>query len=371
MRFFLSAGEASGDLHAGELIAALRRHDPEASFTFLGGDCMTAASGGTEPVIHFRDMAYMGFSEVLRHLGDIRRNMSQAKEALRESRPDALILVDYPSFNLRLAENAARLDIPVYYYISPKLWAWKAWRLKAIRRLVRRVFSILPFEVEWFGRRGYEVDYVGNPSVEEVDRRLASISRSCNSDSKPILALVPGSREGELRCNLPIMAEVARRHPELHPIIAAAPALPRELYARYGGEGIETVEGSSLELMHRACAALVTSGTATLECALAGTPQVALYRSGGSKLLYKLFRPLIRVPWVTLPNLIAGREIIPEMLMHRCTPELVDEELCKIIGEESSGRTAQIEGYADMRCRLGTTPAADTAASLLISDLKK
>lgn len=367
MRYFLSVGEASGDLHAGELIAEISRLDPQAGFAFLGGDNMTAASGGTAPVIHYRDMAYMGFSEVLRHLPDIGRNMKIAREALASFRPDALILVDYPSFNLRLAEYAAKLGIPVYYYISPKLWAWKAWRLKAIRRLVRRVFSILPFEEQWFADRGYKVDYVGNPSVEEVDRRIAAARPipSTDADSRPILALIPGSREGELRCNLPIMAEVARRHPELRPIIAAAPSLARELYSRYGGEGIEIAEGSTLEVMKSARAALVTSGTATLECALCATPQVVLYRSGGSKILYKLFRPLIRVPWVSLPNLIAGREVIPEMLMYRCTPDLVDAELRKIL----EGHSGQLEGYAEMRSRLGTRPAAATAARLLIDDL--
>lgn len=371
MRYFVSAGEASGDLHAGELMAAIAKADPEAAFAFLGGDCMSAAAGGVAPVIHYRDMAYMGFSEVIRHLPDVGRNLRRAREAIDAFAPDALILVDYPSFNLRLAAYASERGIPVYYYISPKLWAWKSWRLKAIRRTVRRVFSILPFEEEWFGRRGYKVDYVGNPSVEEVDRRIAAARDLPNpsGDPRPILALVPGSREGELRCNLPIMAEVARRHPGMRAVIAVAPALDRELYDKYGGEGIELAEGSTLEVMKSARAALVTSGTATLECALCGTPQVVLYRSGGSKILYKLFRPLIRVPWVSLPNLIAGREVIPEMLMYRCTPDLVDAELRSILSD-GNGRDRQLKGYTDMRRRLGTRPAAATAASLLVADLK-
>lgn len=369
MRYFISAGEASGDLHAGELITQLRQCDAGADFAFLGGDCMTAATGGIAPVIHYRDMAYMGFSEVLRHLPDVGRNLKRAREALASFRPDALILVDYPSFNLRLAKYATTLGIPVYYYISPKLWAWKAWRLKTIRRLVRRVYSILPFEEEWFARRGYTVDYVGNPSVEEVERRIASLPENVSStDVKPILALVPGSRAGEIRCNLPIMTEVARRHPELHPVIAAAPAIAPALYAACGGNGIELVQASTLEVMKGATAALVTSGTATLECALCSTPQVVLYRSGGSKILYKLFRPLIRVPWVSLPNLIAGREVIPEMLMYRCTPDLVDAELRTILTPE--GRDRQLEGYREMRRRLGDRPAAETAARLLTADIR-
>ena len=174
MKYFFSAGEASGDLHAGELIKAIAGIDPDAGFAFLGGDCMTAAAGGISPVIHYRDMAYMGFCEVIRHLPDVGRNLRRAREAIDSFAPDALVLVDYPSFNLRLARYAASRGIAVYYYISPKLWAWKSWRLKAIRRDVRRVFSILPFEEEWFAARGYKVDYVGNPSVEEVDRRIAA-----------------------------------------------------------------------------------------------------------------------------------------------------------------------------------------------------
>lgn len=377
MRYFISAGEASGDLHGGELIARLRERDPEAEFAFLGGDNMSSAAGGVAPVIHYRDMAFMGFSEVIRHLGDIGRNMRVAREALASYRPDGLILIDYPSFNLRLAREAKALGIPVFYYISPKLWAWKAWRLRTIRRVVARLYSILPFEVEWFGKRGYEVEYVGNPSVEEVDRRLAALDGrsveaiASGSDRRPVLALIPGSREGELRCNLPVMAEVARRHPELRPLIAMAPALPGELYDRYGGEGIERVSGATLDLMKSARAALVTSGTATLECALAGTPQVALYRSGGSRLLFKLFRPVIRVPWVTLPNLIAGREVIPEMLMYRCTPDLVDAELSKLIDGDIGGAAAQKEGYGEMRRRLGSEPAAATAAARIIAELRK
>ncbi len=372
MRFFISAGEASGDLHGGELIAALRRLDPEARFAFLGGDNMSAAAGGVAPVIHFRDMAFMGFSEVIRHLGDVGRNMRLARQALADFRPDALILIDYPSFNLRLAREAKARGIPVFYYISPKLWAWKSWRLKSIRRLVTRLFSILPFEVEWYGKRGYDVEYVGNPSVEEVDRKLSALaaeSEPDDADPRPILALIPGSREGELRCNLPVMAEVARRHPELRPVIAMAPALDEALYDRYGGGGIERIGGATLPLMRRARAALVTSGTATLECALAGTPQVALYRSNGSRLIFTLFRRVIRVPWVTLPNLIAGREVIPEMLLHRCTPALVDAELTQLLAEDSSERLSQLEGYAEMRRRLGATPAAATAAARIIAHL--
>ena len=371
MRYFLSAGEASGDLHAGELIGAIAQNDPEAVFAFLGGDCMSAAAGGVEPVIHYRDMAYMGFCEVIRHLPDVGRNLRRARGAIDSFGPDALILIDYPSFNLRLADYASARGIPVYYYISPKLWAWKSWRLKAIRRKVRRVFSILPFEEDWFARRGYEVDYVGNPSVEEVDRRIAAAHELPNpsGDPRPVLALVPGSREGEIRCNLPVMSEVARRHPEMRAVIAVAAALPRELYMNYGGEGIELAEGTTLEVMRSARAALVTSGTAPLECALCGTPQVVLYRSGGSKILYKMFRPLIRVPWVSLPNLIAGREVIPEMLMYRCTPDLVDSELQAILPDGKNRRTQQ-DGYSTMRRRLGSRRAAATAASLLVADLR-
>lgn len=372
MHYFISVGEPSGDLHASELMDAIRRADPEARFTFLGGDLM-ASVAGHEPVIHYRRMAFMGFSEVLRNLKVIRANFRTAIAALRASRPDAFIAVDYPSFNLKLAKEARSLGIPVFYYISPKVWAWKAWRVKQLRRYVDRVLSILPFEVDYFSDKGVRVSYVGNPSQEEVDRKLAAAGsredfcrQHALDPSRPILALVPGSRRGEIRNNLPIMDAVAARHADFQAVIAAAPSISAEFYSTYSH--LARVEADTFRLMHFADAALVTSGTATLECALAGTPQVVCYRANGSRLSYNIMKRLIKVPFVSLPNLIAGREVIPEMLVHLCTVNAVDRELSDIL-PGAPGRQRQLDGYCHMRTRLGTDTAAATAARIIISDL--
>lgn len=374
MNYFISAGEPSGDLHASALIAALRRHDPEARFTFLGGDMM-AREAGCEPVIHYRRMAFMGFSEVLRNLRTIAGNFGMAKKAIDESFPDCLILVDYPSFNLKLAKYAKSKGLPVFYYISPKVWAWKAWRVKTMRKYIDRVLSILPFEVDFFSGRGLKVSYVGNPSQEEIDARLAEagtvaefLKKHRLSADKPLLALVPGSRRGEIRNNLPIMDAVARRHPDLQPVIAVAPGIDPEFYEVYSD--YPRIEGDTFMLMHFAEAALVTSGTATLECALAGTPQVACYRANGSKLSYNIMKYLIKCNYITLPNLIADSPVIAEMLVHLCTVDAVDRELSDILLGQP-GRDRQLQGYAEIRRRLGNDTAADTAASIIINDLRK
>lgn len=365
MRYFISAGEASGDIHAAELMHAIKGKDPEATFTFLGGDAMAEAAE-SKPVIHIRDMAFMGFSEVLRNLGRIRRNFARARQALKESHADALIIVDYPGFNLKFADTAARQGLPVYCYISPKVWAWKSWRVRKMRRLLRKVLSILPFEPGWFAKRGVEVEYVGNPSVEEIDRRIAATT-PLESD-KPILALVPGSRRGEIRCNLPIMAAVAALHPEMKPLIAGAPGISPTLYGTIA-PGIEVVTGQTTALMLSARAALVTSGTATLECALCATPQVACYRANGSAVSYHLMSLLIKIPFVTLPNLVAEEEVIPELLVHKCTVESVNKHLSALL-PEGAERAAQLEGYGRMRKKLGTRRAAISAAEAIVSDLK-
>lgn len=363
MHFFISAGEASGDLHAADLIGAIRKECPEARFTFLGGDEM-ARQAGHQPLIHYRRMAYMGFIEVIKNLRNVAANLHVARQAINSERPDAVILVDYPSFNLRLAREAYRLGIPVFYYISPKVWAWKEHRVTKLRQLTTRILSILPFEVDWYrSRHGMEVDYVGNPSVAEVDRRLAQFTPISSPDGRPILALVPGSRRAEVLSNLPVMIEVARRHPELCPIIAAAPGLPAELFDRF--PGIHRVEGTTFELMASAKAALVTSGTATLEAALIGVPQVVCYRNNGSRLAYHLFRHILHIDYVSLPNLIVGREIVAEKLLHHCNADEVDAALTPLLTDAG----AQQAGYAEMRRILGSASAPDTAASIILSHL--
>lgn len=372
MHYFISAGEPSGDLHASALIAELRRLDPEATFTFLGGDLMAEAAG-SDPVIHYRRMAFMGFSEVLRNLRTIFGNLSVAKKALRESKCDALILVDYPSFNLKLAKEADKIGLPVFYYIAPKVWAWKEWRVKSLRRYVRRVLSILPFEEAYFADKGVDAVYVGNPSREEIDSRIALLPpkaefiRKYGLEDRPILALVPGSRRGEIKNNLPIMGAVARRHPDFQAVVAGAPGMSPEFYRQFSD--LPVVEGATFDLMCHAEAAMVTSGTATLECALAGTPQVVCYRANGVKLSYNIMKHLLKIKYVSLPNLVTDSEIVPEMLVHLCTVDSVDAELTAIL-PGGSRRDKQLEGYRRLRQTLGTHTAAATAAATIIETLR-
>lgn len=372
MIYMLSAGEASGDLHASQLIKALRAADSAARFCFLGGDLMAEAAE-TAPLIHYRDMAYMGFGDVIRHLPQVRRNLAAATSLLHRVKPDALILVDYPSFNLRIAAEAAKLNIPVFYYISPKIWAWKEWRVKDIKRLCRSVLSILPFEPDFYASHGYDrCVYVGNPSVEEIDARLAAAPtvegfREKNGLSYlPIIAIVPGSRVSEIRSNLPIMLEAMRPLAgKYQAVIAEAPGMDPQIYP----DGVKRVAGQTTDLMAVAAAALVTSGTASLEAALARTPQVVCYRHSGSRIFYSVMERVLKIKYVSLPNLIADAPVVPELLLHKCTPAAVAGALIDILLGRS-GRAAQLRGYDLVRERLGNTPAAATAAANIIGSLK-
>ncbi|MDE5572870.1 MAG: lipid-A-disaccharide synthase [Muribaculaceae bacterium] len=373
MHYFISAGEASGDLHAADLIKELKAADPDASFTFLGGDKMAEASG-RGPLIHYREMAYMGFVNVAMNLKKVLTNLSTAQNALIAVKPDCLILVDYPSFNLRLAETAYNRKIPVYYYISPKVWAWKENRVKTMKRLIKRIFSILPFETAYFAKKGIDVKYVGNPSLHEVDRKLAKLPsetefrQSHGLGSQKTIALLPGSRVGAIKDNLPIMVRAVANITDYQPVIAASPAIDTELYESLA-PGIKFISDSTFELLAFARAAVVTSGTATLEAALIGTPQVVVYRSVGSKIVYGIFERILKIDYVSLPNLIMNKEIIPELLMHHCTPKEIQSYLTPLLGETPM-RKRMIENYADMRSKLGTTDPAKETATTIVNDLK-
>ncbi|MCM1021934.1 MAG: lipid-A-disaccharide synthase [Muribaculum sp.] len=379
MKYFICAGEASGDLHASHLIKALKEYDPNAEFAFLGGDMMQK-SAGCKPLIHYREMAYMGFSEVLRHLPQVLGNLRQARNMLSEFRPNALILVDYPSFNLKLAAYAHNKGIPVYYFISPKVWAWKEHRVKQIKRYVNRVFSILPFEIEFYqNRHNYQAIYVGNPSVREVSSQIANLplrnefARYCNlNPENQWVALVPGSRKGEIRNNLPVMlkafCEATKNRYGIEPVVTAAPGIDDEFYKAYLPNEVKLLRDQTLGLMHYSQAALVTSGTATLECALAGTPQVVCYRANGQKISYKIMERLLKVNYVSLPNLIANQPIIPEMLVHRCTPKLVSAQLEPLLSDTNQ-RHAQLNGYKTMKSILGSNDCFATTAEIITADL--
>lgn len=372
MHYFLIAGEASGELHASALMHALRERDPEARFTFLGGDLM-AAEAGCAPVVHYRDMAFMGFVDVIMNLGQIRRNYRAAREAISTSGADCLILIDYPSFNLDMAAFVRKLGMPVFYFISPKVWAWKEYRVKTIRRLVDRMLCILPFEVEFYRRHGMEVDYVGNPSVSEVKSRLDAAPAldeflSDNSlDRRPIIALLPGSRKGEIKDNLPVMAEAVSSFPDFRPVIAGAPGLDTGFYSSL--TSLPVLHDATYALLRHCRAALVTSGTATLETALAGVPQVVLYRSVGWKLSYEIMKHILKVRYVSLPNLIADEEIVPEMLLHLCTPDLVKAKLAPLL-DDTPERRVMLDGYRRMKDSLGDKDAPAEAARIIFDRLQ-
>lgn len=368
MKYFLIAGEASGDLHASHLIAALRQQDPEAEFRFFGGDAMAAAAG-CAPLRHYRTLAYMGFIQVALHLRTILSGLRQACDAIREWRPDCLILVDYPGFNLKVAATVHKEALcPVYYYIAPKVWAWKERRVKRIRRDVDHIFSILPFEVEFFEKKHHcPVTYVGNPSLDEVAQTPAVLL----PPAEKLIALLPGSRTAEIETNLPLMYAAARPFAGqgYRLVVAGAPSQPAELYQRLCPEA-EVLFDQTFALLQQASAALVTSGTATLETALFGVPQVVCYymRCG---CLVKALRPyFLKVPFISLPNLICGREIIPELVASDMTADNIHRHLTALL-PEGVARSAQQQGYEEMRRLLGEPGAPHRCAAEIIKKANK
>lgn len=373
MKYMLIAGEASGDLHAAQVIGRLRSLDRDAAFLFFGGDMMARAAG-IRPFVHYRNMAYMGFSEVLRNLGKINDNLKSARRLLRMWEPDALILVDYPSFNIRVATEAKKLGIPVFYYISPKVWAWKEWRVPTLRKVVTRMYSIFPFEVQWYREKHrWDVTYVGNPSVEEMDHALrhassrAEFLKEHKLRDRPIIALLPGSRLGEIKNNLEIMNKAVQQFPQYRGVVAGAPGVDPAFYSAY--TSLPVLHGCTTDLLAHACAAIVTSGTATLETALANVPQVVCYRSNGSKIAYNVMKRMLSVDHVTLPNLITDSEIIPEMLLHQCTPDTVAAQLTPLL-RDTPQRAAMLAGYARMRTLLTTKSPSEAVAADIIATLR-
>lgn len=377
MKYVLIAGEASGDLHASNLIKAIKDYDGEAEFRFFGGDLM-AREARRNPDLHYSEMNVMGFSEVFRKLPKLALNLCKARALLREYRPDALVLVDYPGFNLTLAKFTHKLGVPVHYFISPKVWAWKEYRVKSIKKYVDRMYSILPFEVQFYKKHGYDVTYVGNPSVQEVAHYLGHlpprkhfVERQDLDESRPIIALLPGSRRGEIRNNLPLMIEAAKRFPEFQYVVGAAPAVGEKFYREVAQDpGLKLVFGCTPTLLKYSQAAVVTSGTATLETALIGTPQVVVYRANGMAISYKIMEKLLKVKYVSLPNLIVGNEIVPELLVHKCTVDSIARELSPLL-QPSPRRDFQLSGYRNMQRRLGTYVAAEYAAELIVDSLRK
>ena len=378
MKYYLIVGEASGDLHASHLMAALKEEDPQAEFRFFGGDLM-AAVGGTM-VKHYKELAYMGFIPVLLHLRAIFANMKCCKEDVVTWQPDVLILVDYPGFNLNIAKFIhAHTQIPVFYYISPKIWAWKEYRIKNIKRDVDELFSILPFEVEFFeGKHQYPIHYVGNPTMDEVVAFCSSHSgvleefvKSNGLSSKPIIALLAGSRKQEIKDNLPDMLRAASAFPDYQLVLAGAPGISPEYYRTYvGGGSVKIVFNQTFSLLQQAEVALVTSGTATLETALFRVPQVVCYHTPIGKVIAFLKRHILKVKYISLVNLIADREVVQELVADKMTVAYIREELERILYNKEY-RGQMLEGYEYMASRLGEAGAPKRAANRMLELLKK
>jgi len=367
MRYYLIAGEASGDLHASNLMAELKQLDVEAEFRFYGGDKM-AAVGGTL-VKHYRELAYMGFIPVLVHLPQILRNMKQCKADIMDWKPDVVILVDYPGFNLDIAKFVHEKGIcKVFYYISPKIWAWKEYRIKNIKRDVDELFSILPFEVKWFEERGYPVHYVGNPCVDAVERTTLIPPKQW---ATPLIAILAGSRRQEIKDNLRMMLECAATFEGYKLVIAGAPNIDEAYYRKYIPKGLE-VEirfGQTYQVLSESAAALVTSGTATLETAILRVPQVVCYATPVGKFISWLRTKVLKVKYISLVNLIVDREIVQELVADRMTRENIIQCLGDIL-PGGKVRQQMLDDYEEMNRVLGGAGASRRAAEEMVSELR-
>ncbi|WP_207535060.1 lipid-A-disaccharide synthase [Desertivirga arenae] len=366
MRYYLIAGEASGDLHGANLMRALKAEDLNAEFRFLGGDLMTAQGG--EIVKHYSDMSYMGFAEVVLNLRTILRNMKQAKADLLQYNPDALILIDFPGFNLKIAEFAKQHGINVYYYISPKVWAWNQKRVLKIKKVVDKLFCILPFEVDFYNGWGMKVDYVGNPLLDAIaaftpDKQFRGRH---NLTGKKIIALLPGSRKQEITKILPEMLETASRFPEYQFVIAGAPSFNVAFYDKFIlGRNIPVVFNSTYDLLKNADAAIVTSGTATLETALFHVPEVVVYKT--SAVSVAIARMVIKIRFISLVNLIMDRLIVKELIQEDCNSEKIGEELELLLG--GSYREEMLKNYQELSDRMGDPGASEKTARLIVKSL--
>lgn len=383
MKYYLIAGEASGDLHASHLMRALKEQDQQADFRFFGGDMM-AAEGGTR-VKHYRELAYMGFLPVMLHLPTIMRNMKMCKQDILQWQPDVVILVDYPGFNLNIAKYVhgqrlkANSQTPkIYYYISPKIWAWKEYRIKNIKRDVDELFSILPFEVDFFEKKHhYPIHYVGNPTAQEVREFLQQSEHSEYSDyseysEKPIIALLAGSRQQEIKENLPAMIEATRHLVDRYDIVlAGAPSIEATYYEPFlNGSTVRLVSDETYPLLSKATAALVTSGTATLETAMFRVPQVVCYRTSSPRLAKWLRRMFLKVKYISLVNLIADQEIVPELVADTFSVDSIRTHLEAIL-PGGTQRNTMLEGYEEVHRRLGDSQAPKVAAQKMYELLNK
>lgn len=369
MRYYIIAGEASGDLHGSNLIKELKGLDADAAIRCWGGDKMQAAGG--ELVKHYRDLAFMGFTEVLMNLRTIFRNLKFCKEDILEFKPDALILIDYPGFNLRIAKWAKQQGLKVIYYISPQVWAWKENRVKMMKQCIDKMLVILPFEKDYYKNKwSWEVEYVGHPLVEEIERHKVQGTRHKFSD-RPIIALLPGSRKQEIAKKLPVMLEVSKDFPDYQFIIAEAPSIDDSFYKTFTEQysNVSAVKNQTYQLLMQAKAALVTSGTATLETALFGVAEIVCYKGGF--LSYQIGKRLVKVKYISLVNLIMDKLVVKELIQNDLTKENLTNELQQLLNDEV--RIAEIKkDYASLKALLGESgDASAKAASSIINFLRQ
>ena len=362
MKYYLIAGEASGDLHGANLMKNIKALDPQAEFRFWGGDLMLA-EGGTL-VNHYRERAFMGITEVIKNLGKILGFMKQCKQDVLDYQPDALILVDYPGFNLKIAKFATKHNITVHYYISPKVWAWNTSRVYKIKRDVKYMYTILPFETAFYKRYGMSVDYVGNPICDAIHQYpFAPHFKTEHQFTKPVIALLPGSRLAELRYVLPSMLSVVNQFPDYEFILAGTNAIDDATYDSYLKETpIRIIKNQTYDVLANAHAALVCSGTATLETALIECPQVVCYRF--SNLSYQIGKRVIKIPYISLVNLIMDKKIVTELIQDGLSTENIVKELTKIL--DGDGRRSMQHSYKALKIKVGDFGASQRAAQLIV-----
>lgn len=370
MKYYLIAGEASGDLHGANLMKAIKVEDPNAVFRFWGGDLMTEQAG--EPVKHYRDLAFMGFAEVVLNLKTILGNISFCKKDILETNPDVLILIDYPGFNLRIAEFAKKKGIKVFYYISPQIWAWKEGRIKEIKKNVDKMFVILPFEKDFYNKHNYNVDFVGHPLIDAVNSREKiddeTFRKEFNLDQRPIVAILPGSRKQEIKKSLPLMLSVKENFDNYQFVIAGAPSLGSEYYQQFIKDNqVKLISNRTYDLLQHSEAALVTSGTATLETALFRVPEIVCYKA--NFISYHIGKKLIKIDYISLVNLIMNSEVVTELIQDEFNTKRLTSELENILDGE--GRSSMLENFDKLIAKLGGTGASAKTAQLMVKYLNE
>lgn len=370
MKYYIISGEASGDLHASNLVKEIKKLDTNASFRGWGGDMMQHQ--GVEIVKHYRELAFMGFTEVLMNISTILDNIKFCKSDIVSFKPDVVIMVDYPGFNLRIAPFLKQQGIKVFYYISPQVWAWKESRVRKIKDCVDKMFVILPFEKEFYKKHNYEVDFVGHPLLDAImnSKKEEGFCQKNNLENqKPIVAILPGSRKQEIKTMLPVMLNVAIKNHDFQFVVAGAPSVDKKFYSDIiGNAGVKLISGDTYQLLLHSEAAMVTSGTATLETALLNVPQVVCYKGGG--ISYMIAKSLVKIKFISLVNLILDKEVVKELIQTTFNENNLSEELNKLLYDKDVINKIKNE-YANLKNVLGGSGASAKTAQLMINYLKQ